>query len=111
MAGESTGAAIREGSPYRSAIVPLLALALAPPALGIAEGAFDDFIKRLPGKTVAYTQNEVQMDMPMPHMRVGQTKLKIDTARMPRPGVQPATSKTPCRATRPDESAPDPCGR
>ena len=82
MAGESTGAALHEGALYRSAIVPVLALALAPPALGIAEGALDDFIKRLPGKTVAYTQSEVQMDMPTTHMQVGQATVKIDTARM-----------------------------
>ena len=82
MAGEYPGAAIHAGSLYRSAIVPVLALALAPPALGIAEGALEDFMRRLPGKQVAYTQGEVQIDMPTTHLQVGEAAMKIDIARL-----------------------------
>ena len=82
MAGEYPGAAIHEGSLYRSAIVPVLALALAPPALGIAEGALEDFVRRLPGKQVAYTRGEVQIEMPTTHLQVGEAAVKIDVARM-----------------------------
>ena len=81
MAGERPGAGLHEGSLYRSAIVPVLALALAPPTLGIAEAALTDFIRRLPGKTVAYTQNEVQIEMPTTHRQVGEAAVKISTAR------------------------------
>ena len=82
MAGEYPGAAIHEGALYRSAIVPVLALALAPPALGIAEGALEDFVRRLPGKQVAYTQGEVQIEMPTTHLQVGEAAVKIEVARM-----------------------------
>lgn len=82
MAGEYPGAAIHEGTLFRSALVPVLALALAPPALGIAEGALEDFMRRLPGKQVAYTQGEVQIDMPTTHLQVGEAAMKIDLARV-----------------------------
>ena len=82
LAGEAPGAGIHDGSLYRAAIVPVLALALAPPALGIAEGALEDFIHRLPGKQVAYTLGEVQIGMPTTHLQVGAATMKIDVARM-----------------------------
>ena len=81
MAGENPGAGMHAGSLYKAPVVPVLALALAPPALGIAEGALEEFMRRLPGKTVAYTQNEVQLEMPTTHMQVGQAAIKIETAR------------------------------
>ena len=81
LAGEYPGAAIHEGTLYRSALMPVLALALAPPALGIAEGALEDFMRRLPGKQVAYTQGEVQMQMPTTHLQVGEAAVKIGVAR------------------------------
>ena len=82
MAGDYPGASIHQGSLYRSAIVPVLALALAPSALGIAEGALEDFVRRLPGKQVAYTQGEVQIEMPSTHLQVGEAAVKIEVARM-----------------------------
>lgn len=81
LAGEYPGAGIHKGSLFQSALMPVLALALAPPALGIAEGALEDFMRRLPGKQVAYTQGEVQIEMPTTHLQVGEAATKIGVAR------------------------------
>lgn len=53
IAGDYPGVHIHDGTLYRSAIVPVLALALSGPALGMAKAALDDFGARLPGRVVA----------------------------------------------------------
>jgi len=80
--GDSPGAAAHEGDLYRSAVVPVLALAIVPGAIGIAESALESFKQRLPGKVVSYTMKEAQLDMPTTHMQVAQAASKIDAARL-----------------------------
>jgi 3-hydroxy-9,10-secoandrosta-1,3,5(10)-triene-9,17-dione monooxygenase len=80
IAGDTPGAGLHEGWLYRSAAVPVLALALTPCALGIARGALDAFKDRLPGREVAYTEREVQMNMPTTHMQAAEAATKIDAA-------------------------------
>ena len=63
-----------------SAGVPVLALALTPCSLGIARAALEALKQRLPGRTVAYTQDEVQIDMPVTHVQAAQAATKIDVA-------------------------------
>lgn len=80
IAGEAPGRALHEGSLYRSAAVPVLALALAPCALGSARAGLDAFKQRLPGREVAYTEREVQLQMPVTHLQVAEAATKIDAA-------------------------------
>jgi 3-hydroxy-9,10-secoandrosta-1,3,5(10)-triene-9,17-dione monooxygenase len=80
IGGQTPGAILHEGTLYRSAAVPVLTLALVPCALGMARGALDAFKERLPGRQVAYTMGEVQMDMPVTHMQVAEAATRIDTA-------------------------------
>jgi 3-hydroxy-9,10-secoandrosta-1,3,5(10)-triene-9,17-dione monooxygenase len=82
IGGNAPGAALHDGWLYKSAPVPVLALALAPPALGAAETALEAFKERLPGRTVAYTQAEVQMNMPTTHMQAAAAATKIGMARL-----------------------------
>lgn len=82
IAGEAPGLKRQEGWLYRAAAVPVLALAITPAALGIAEAALAAFTNRLPGREVAYTQREVQIDMPVTHMQVAEAATKISTARL-----------------------------
>jgi 3-hydroxy-9,10-secoandrosta-1,3,5(10)-triene-9,17-dione monooxygenase len=82
IAGTAPGAALHDGALYRAAAVPVLALAITPAALGAAELAFDSFVKRLPGREVAYTEREVQIDMPITHLQVAEAASKIDVARL-----------------------------
>jgi 3-hydroxy-9,10-secoandrosta-1,3,5(10)-triene-9,17-dione monooxygenase len=80
IAGKTPGAALHEGSLYKSAGVPVLTLALAPCALGIARAALEAFKLRLPGRKVAYTQDEVQIEMPITHVQAAQAATRIDVA-------------------------------
>jgi 3-hydroxy-9,10-secoandrosta-1,3,5(10)-triene-9,17-dione monooxygenase len=80
IAGNTPGAVLHEGPLYKSAGVPVLTLALTPCALGIARAALDAFRQRLPGRTVAYTQEEVQIEMPVTHVQAAQAATRIDVA-------------------------------
>jgi len=80
IGGQTPGAALHEGSLYKSAAVPVLTLALVPCALGMARSALDAFKERLPGRQVAYTMGEVQMEMPVTHLQVAEAATRIDTA-------------------------------
>jgi 3-hydroxy-9,10-secoandrosta-1,3,5(10)-triene-9,17-dione monooxygenase len=60
----------------------MLMLALAPAALGTAEGALADFLQRLPGRKVAYTAGEIQSEMPVTHLQVAESAIRIDAARL-----------------------------
>lgn len=80
IGGDTPGIDQHDGWLYKSAAVPVLTLALAPCGLGIARSALDAFIQRLPGREVAYTDREVQMDMPVTHLQVAEASTKIDAA-------------------------------
>lgn len=80
--GNTPGAGLHASNLYRSAFVPALALFLCGPALGMARHALDVFSGKLPGRTVAYTFNEQQIDMPVTHLEVAEAATKIDTARL-----------------------------
>jgi 3-hydroxy-9,10-secoandrosta-1,3,5(10)-triene-9,17-dione monooxygenase len=80
IGGQTPGASLHDGTLYMSAAVPVLTLALVPCALGMARAALDAFKERLPGRQVAYTMGEVQMEMPVTHMQVAEAATKIDTA-------------------------------
>jgi 3-hydroxy-9,10-secoandrosta-1,3,5(10)-triene-9,17-dione monooxygenase len=82
IAGAYPGAHIHAGTLYRSAIVPVLALALTGPALGIAKAALDDFRARLPGRVVAFTAQELQLEVPTTHLQVAEAAMKIEAAHL-----------------------------
>jgi 3-hydroxy-9,10-secoandrosta-1,3,5(10)-triene-9,17-dione monooxygenase len=82
IAGNAPGPALHDGWLYRSGPVPVLALALVPPALGAAEAALADFKERMPGRVVAYTEGEIQIEMPTTHMQVAAAATKIGIARL-----------------------------
>jgi 3-hydroxy-9,10-secoandrosta-1,3,5(10)-triene-9,17-dione monooxygenase len=81
-AGKAPGATAHEGSLYRSAPVPVLALALAPAALGMAEAALEAFVERLPGREIAYTNHELQRESPTTHRQIADATTKIHVARL-----------------------------
>jgi 3-hydroxy-9,10-secoandrosta-1,3,5(10)-triene-9,17-dione monooxygenase len=82
IAGKKPDAAKLEGWLYESAVVPVLTLALAPSALGMAEAALDQLKERLPGRIVAYTEGELQMEQPITHIQVADAATKIRVARL-----------------------------
>jgi 3-hydroxy-9,10-secoandrosta-1,3,5(10)-triene-9,17-dione monooxygenase len=62
--------------------VPVLALAITPAALGMAEAALDAFKERLPGREIAYTEREIQIDSPTTHRQVADAATRIHVARL-----------------------------
>jgi alkylation response protein AidB-like acyl-CoA dehydrogenase len=82
MAGEAPGRDLHDGWLYRAPAGPVLMLVLAPAALGAAEAALEAFTERLPGRKVAYTDGELQGEMPITHLQVAEAAAKIDVARL-----------------------------
>src|SRR4029078_5409496 len=48
--------------------------------IGIARGAFETFMERLPGRGIAYTTYTNKAEAPITHLQVGEAALKIDSA-------------------------------
>ena len=60
----------------------MLQLALAPGAIGIAEAALEVFQGRLPGRIIAYTLGEKQIESATTHRQVAEASTKIHVARL-----------------------------
>jgi 3-hydroxy-9,10-secoandrosta-1,3,5(10)-triene-9,17-dione monooxygenase len=82
IAGEAPGAARHDTRLYKGAAVPVLALAICPAALGMAEDALDAFRERLPGREIAYTEREIQIDSSTTHRQVADAATRIHVARL-----------------------------
>jgi 3-hydroxy-9,10-secoandrosta-1,3,5(10)-triene-9,17-dione monooxygenase len=80
--GQAPGAKLHDGSLYKSAAVPVLQLALAPGAIGLAEAALEAFQERLPGRIIAYTIGEKQIESATTHRQVADAATKIRVARL-----------------------------
>jgi 3-hydroxy-9,10-secoandrosta-1,3,5(10)-triene-9,17-dione monooxygenase len=48
--------------------------------LGIARGALEAFMERLPGRAITYTHYTNQAEAPITHLQVGEAALKVDSA-------------------------------
>lgn len=66
---------------YRVAMVPMLAIILSFPALGIAQAALDTFLELLPRRGIQYTWYAKQAEAPVTHLQVGEASAKLDAAR------------------------------
>lgn len=82
IAREAPGAAAHDTSLYKAAAVPVLVLAITPAALGMAEAALAAFKERLPGREIAYTDHEMQIDSPTTHRQVADAATRIHVARL-----------------------------
>lgn len=80
--GQSLGAHLHPSSLYRSAAVPVLTLFICSAALGINRRALDSFRTRLPGRIVAYTFGDKQIDLAVTHIEVAEAATKLDAARL-----------------------------
>ncbi|MDH4074428.1 MAG: hypothetical protein OEW29_00720 [Acidimicrobiia bacterium] len=78
--GASPGAVLQtEGWNHRAAAIPVLILALAGPALGIARRALADFPSVIGKKTIAYTDT-VQAEHTTTHLHIAEVAALIDEA-------------------------------
>ena len=79
---EGKGAADRHnaGQPYfRLPLAPVLIVNAGGTPLGIARGAFETFMERLPGRPIAYTNYTNRAEAAVTHLQVGEASLLIDS--------------------------------
>jgi 3-hydroxy-9,10-secoandrosta-1,3,5(10)-triene-9,17-dione monooxygenase len=61
-------------------LAAVLSVNAAGTPVGIARGAFELFMDRLPGRAITYTTWTKQAEAPVTHLQVGETALTIDSA-------------------------------
>lgn len=67
---------------YRGAFIPLLAIILIFPALGVAKAALETFLAKLPGRGIQYTWYNQQDEAAVTHLQLGEASAKLDAARL-----------------------------
>ncbi|MEU2172255.1 acyl-CoA dehydrogenase family protein [Micromonospora chersina] len=80
LQGRSASKRNAEAEIYRAPLLPVASASSVGTALGIASGARDVFLKRLPGRKITYTGYDSQRDAPLTHLQVAQATLKVDQA-------------------------------
>ncbi|MEJ2889636.1 acyl-CoA dehydrogenase family protein [Actinomycetospora aeridis] len=67
---------------YRSAFIPVAALVLAGPQLGLAQAALDLVIEKAPKRAISYTFYDVQTDAPTFQLAVAKAASLVDAAHL-----------------------------
>lgn len=65
---------------YRPPLLPVAAASSVGTAIGLARGAKETFLKRLPNRKITYTSYDSQADAPLTHLQVAEASLKLDQA-------------------------------
>jgi len=81
-AGRTPGAHLHDGTLFRAPLAPPLAIVLCGPAVGVAEGAINDFVGYVPGRANPHLRGAAQIDSPLTHQTVAEAKANVDAARM-----------------------------
>jgi 3-hydroxy-9,10-secoandrosta-1,3,5(10)-triene-9,17-dione monooxygenase len=63
---------------FKAPFMPTACATVSAPALGLAMGARDAFLERLPGRKITYTSYENQGEAPITHLEVAEAITKID---------------------------------
>jgi len=67
---------------HRAAFVPVFALVLVGPFLGMARAALDYFMEKLPSRGIAYTKHVKQIDAPITQFQLSKAAILIDGAHL-----------------------------
>ncbi len=62
-------------------LAPVLVVNAGGTPLGIAQGAYECFVERVPNRPIAYTTYMNKAEAPITHLVIGEAALKIDSAR------------------------------
>lgn len=73
---------LRDEPLYRSAFIPVLALILAGPQLGLAQAALDLVIEKAPKRSITYTCYESQVSAPTVQLAVARAAALVDSAQL-----------------------------
>ena len=82
MAGEAPGLAANPGPLFRAPLVPMLGIAVTGAPLGAAEGAWQAFAARLPGRGPGAVDGVRPIDQAAYHMVLAETRTRLDVARL-----------------------------
>jgi alkylation response protein AidB-like acyl-CoA dehydrogenase len=80
IAGEYQSGNSKDEALYQSAFVPVLALVLLSPPLGLARAALEIFLEKLPNRKIQYTWHTAQAEATVTHLKVAEAAMKIDSA-------------------------------
>lgn len=80
LQGQHAGTANAASPIYRAPLLPVASASSAGTALGLAKGALDTFLERLPERKITYTAYERQAEAPLTHHQVATATMKIDQA-------------------------------
>ena len=61
-------------------LAPVLVVNAGGTPLGIAQGAYENFLDRLPNRPIAYTTYALKSEAPVTHLVVGEAALKLESA-------------------------------
>jgi alkylation response protein AidB-like acyl-CoA dehydrogenase len=69
------------GNPYfKYPLAPVLTVNAGGTPLGVARGAWDMFIERLPGRGITYTTYTNKAEAPVTHLQMAEASMKIDSS-------------------------------
>jgi alkylation response protein AidB-like acyl-CoA dehydrogenase len=82
VVAEGQGASKRNAgsSVYRAPLLPVASASAVGTVLGLAKGALDAFMSRLPDRKITYTGYDSQREAPITHLQVAEATLKTDEA-------------------------------
>lgn len=80
LQGQTASKANAESPIYRVPLLPTAAASSVGTMVGLARGAMDTFLNRLPNRKITYTGYESQKDAPITHFQVAEAAQKIDQA-------------------------------
>jgi 3-hydroxy-9,10-secoandrosta-1,3,5(10)-triene-9,17-dione monooxygenase len=82
LQGRYASEANRDRPLFRTAFFPFVLVASTSAAVGMAQGALDLFLERLPGRTITYTHYTSQADAPVTHLQVAEAAARIRAAEL-----------------------------
>ncbi len=67
---------------YRAAFMPVMAIILAFPVLGLGMHMLEHVLRQLPGRSIPYTGYTRQIEAPITHLQLGEAAAKIEAAKL-----------------------------
>lgn len=80
LQGQTASVANADSPIYRVPLLPTAAASSVGTMVGLARGAMDTFLNRLPNRKITYTGYESQKDAPITHHQVAEAAQKVDQA-------------------------------
>lgn len=80
LSGQSASVRNADSPVYSAPLMPVAAASSTGTIVGMAKGARDAFLTRLPDRKITYTGYDSQRDAPITHFQVAEATMKIDEA-------------------------------